>query len=161
MPAARTLDRDVNCMLRSYAVSVPREQTDPEDAAECPLSELGLLLHSRQTGFFHVNRDLKPVPYYLFGYALAHAREKVGSTTGAKNLDLSLTELTHGPNAPGRIFSLTAEATYELVAGYEAQGHLRLDGQVGERIVRIDGYPAREWLGRYYDSTSLADNAAA
>jgi hypothetical protein len=138
-------------------VSVPRERSDPEDALECPLSELGILLHSKQTGFFHLNRDLKAVPFHLFGYALAYAKEQFGS--GAQ--DVSLTELTHGPGAPGRVFSLSAEATYELVAGYEAQRLLRLDGQVGERIVRVDGFPTHEWLGRYYDTEASAAEVAA
>lgn len=161
MPSTRTLERDVNCLLRSYSVTVPREQTDPEDALECPLSELGLLTHSRQTGFFHLNRDLKPIPFRLFGYAIARMMDNDGSERAAANHDLSLTDLTHGPSAPGRIFSLSAEATYELVANYEAQRLLRLDGQVGERIVRIDGFHPLEWLGRYYDEHSLDSEAAA
>ncbi len=161
MPSSRTLDRDINCLLRSYSVSVPREQGDPEDALECPLSELGLILHSRQTGFFHLNRDLKPIPFHLFGYALAYAMERLGAVVGATTHDLSLTELTHSPNAPGRVFALTAEATYELIASYETQRLLRLDGQAGERIVRIDGRPSLEWLGRYYDTHALSEEEAA
>ena len=161
MPSTRTLDRDINCLLRSYSVSVPREQGDPEDALECPLSELGLLVHSRQTGFFHVNRDLKAVPFHLFGYSLAYAMERFGAVNFPTNHDLSLTELTHGPNAPGRVFALNAEATYELIADYEAQRLLRIDGQAGERIVRVDGLPSGEWLSRYYDAESVTGEEAA
>ena len=161
MPSSHTLDRDLNCLLRSYAASVPREQGDPEEAMECPLSELGLLLHSRQSGFFHLNRDLKPIPFHLFGYALAYAMERFRSAGSTANHDLSLTELTHGPNAPGRVFALNAEATYEVIANYEAQRLLRIDGQVGERIVRIDAFPSHEWLGRYYDASALAEGEAA
>ena len=161
MPSSRTLDRDVNCLLRSYSVSVPRELSDPEDALECPLSELGLLMHSRQTGFFHLNRELKPIPFHIFGYALATSQTQLGTGHNGAVHDLSLTELTHGHNAPGRVFSMTAEATYELIANYEAQRLLRLDGQVGERIVRLDGLSAGEWLGRYYDSTRQTDEEAA
>lgn len=161
MPSSRTLDRDINCLLRLYAVKVPREQVDPEDALECPLSELGLLVHSRQTGFFHLNRDLKSIPFHLFGYALACAERWSGKSATASNHDRSLTELTHGANAPGRVFALNAEAAYELVADYEAQRLLRLDGQVGERIVRIDGFPQSEWLDRYYDSVDLSEEGAA
>jgi hypothetical protein len=161
MPSARTLERDINCLLRSYAISVPREQNDPEDGSECPLSELGLLLHSRQTGFFHLNREMKQIPFYLFGYAVARALEWSGLSLEGKNQDLSLTELTHGENAPGRVFALSAEATYELVADYEAQHLLRIDGQAGERIVRLDGHPSLEWLGRYYDAADLAGEEAA
>jgi hypothetical protein len=160
MPSARTLERDIACLLRSYSVSVPREIGDPEEAMECPLSELGLLLHSRQTGFFHLNRDLKPIPYHVFGYALACGEDLFGAGGRGAELDLSLTELTHRPNSPGRAFALTAEATYELIANFEAQRLVRLDGQVGERIVRIDGFPEIEWMARHYDSVEKAEEAA-
>ena len=150
MPSSKTLERDMNCLLRSYSVSVPREQGDPEDAMECPLNELGLLMHSRQSGFFHLNRHLKQVPFEMFGYALALSNEVYGAVKEGETRDLSLTDLTHRPSAPGRVFCLTAEATYELVASYEARGLLGLDGQVGERIVRVEGHPATEWLEAYY-----------
>lgn len=161
MPASRTLERDVACLLKSYAVSVPREEGDPEDALECPLSELGLLMHSRQTGFYHLDRELKPIPFHLFGYALALKEERFGPGRQQQEIDFSLSDLAHGMYAPGRVFSLTEEATYELVATYEAQRLLRLDGQLGERVVRLPGYGSREWLGRYYDSVERSEEAAA
>jgi hypothetical protein len=161
MPSSKTLERDVNCLLRSYSVSVPREQGDPEDFMECPLSELGLLIHSRQSGFFHLNRGLKPVPFELFGYALALATEAYEAVQPGSVRDLSLTDLTHRPSAPGRVFCLTSEATYELVAAYEARRLLKLDGQVGERIVRIEGRPAMEWLNAYYEREGRTNEEAA
>lgn len=161
MPSSKTLERDVNCLLRSYSVSVPRVTGDPEDFLECPLSELGLLMHSRQSGFFHLNRDLKQVPFEMFGYALALANEAYGAARPGETRDLSLTDLTHRPSAPGRVFCLTAEATYELVATYEAKRLLRLDGQVGERIVRVEGRPATEWLEAYYAREGQTEEDAA
>lgn len=184
VPRPRTLDRDVACLLRSYAVSVPRQEEDPEDVMECPLSELGIMLHSRQTGFYHVNRGLKPVPFELFGYALAIGRKRalarqaagrrVGGPTGRRagggrlsdrpsaNTDRSLAELVHEAGAPGRVFAMTAEALYELVAGYEREGLVRLDGQAGERIVRLRASgPATDWIQRYYDSADRVGEQAA
>ncbi len=161
MPTSRTLDRDLNCLLRSYAIRVPREQADPEEALECPLSELGLLLHSRQTGFFHLNRDLKPIPFELFGYALAHALEGSGALRKGATNDLSLSELANGFNMPGRVFALTSEATYELVASYEGGRFLQLDGQAGERIVRIQGEPSLDRLKQYYDEHVITEEEAA
>jgi len=161
MPSSKTLERDVNCLLRSYAVSVPHEQGDPEDFLECPLNELGLLIHSRQSGFFHLNRDFKQVPFELFGYALATASKGYEGGRDGETRDLSLTDLTHRPCAPGRVFCLTAEASYELVATYEARRLLRLDGQVGERIVRVEGHPAKEWLEAYYAGETRTKEDAA
>ena len=159
MPAQRTLERDVACLLRSYAVSIPRKVGDPEDAIECPLSELGLLVHSRQTGFYHVNQGSKPIPREIFGYALASGQEFGRDDTSRASLDRSLTELAYGLNAPGRIFSMTAEALYGLVSEYESQGFVRLDGNAGERILRIDPRPGLEWMRAYYDSVDVAEAA--
>ena len=161
VPSPRTLDRDVNCLLRSYAIRVPREETDPEEFLECPLSELGILLHSPQTGFFHLNRDLKPIPFEIFAYALTHALEHSETVKEASARDLSLNELTNGTNMPGRIFSLSSEATYELVASYESMGYLNLSGQAGERIVRIRTKPSLEWLRKYYEERTLTEEEAA
>ena len=160
MPASRTMERDIGCLLRSYAISVPRRTGDPEDAMDCPLSELDLLLHSRQSGYYHVNRDLKAIPYELFGYAFARGQD-FGHASAAAALDRSLTELTHGLDSPGRIFSLTAEAVYQLITGYEARGLVRLDGNAGERILRIRHAPGLEWMEEYYDSIDLAEEEAA
>lgn len=166
IPSPRTLDRDVACLLRSYSVTVPRPPGDPEDIMECPLSELGILLHSRQTGFYHMDRGFKSVPYELFGYALAANRERRSGKRASKRAagrsrwtarDRSLVELAHEAGAPGRLFALTAEALYELVAGYEARGLVRLDGQAGERIVRIEGLASDQWLSRYYDAAEAED----
>ena len=180
MASPRTLDRDVACLLRSYSVSVPRPEEDPEDVMECPLSELGIMLHSRQTGFYHIDRGLKPIPFELFGYALAVGRERfLGRQAAGReasgrradgqrndrrsaNGDRSLAELVHEASAPGRVFAMTAEALYELVVGYEAKGLVRLDGQAGERIVRVPtSGSAPEWVARYYDSADPAGEQAA
>lgn len=160
MPSPRTLDRDIGCLLGSYAVSVPRRAGDPEDAMDCPLSELGLLLHSRQTGFYHFDRGLKRIPFGIFGYVLASGQDFGRLSTEATSSDRSLTELTHGLNAPGRIFALTAEAVYHLIARYETQGLVRLDGNAGERILRIHRLPALEWMDLYYDSVKLSEGEA-
>ena len=159
MPAQRTLERDVGCLLGSYAVSVPSKVGDPEDAMDCPLSELALLIHSRQTGFYHLNRGFKPIPYEIFGYASTTGQELARGNSLTPSVDRSLTELTHGLNAPGRIFGLTAEVLYELLSGYESQGLARLDGNAGERILRIDPKPELEWMVAYYDAVDLAEVA--
>ena len=159
MPVQRTLERDVGCLLNSYAVSVPNRPGDPEDATDCPLSELDLLIHSRQTGFYHLNRNLKPVPYEIFGYALLNGDESSHRAILDTPIDRSLTELTHGTNSPGRIFCLTSEALYELIASYESQGLVRLDGNAGERILRIDLRTGIEWMATYYDAVDLVEAA--
>ena len=126
---------------------------------DCPLSELDLLVHSRQTGFYHLNRSPKPIPYEIFGYALQSGQESDYIGNLNMPIDQSLTELTHGPNAPGRVFCLTSEALYELISGYASHGLVRLDGNAGERILRIDPRTGIEWMDAYYDSVDLVEAA--
>ncbi len=162
VPVQATLERDVSCLLRSYAVTVPARVADPEDSLDCPLSELGFLVHSRQTGFHRLNRGLKPVPHAIFAYAVASARESGFEAAGrpAKSLDYSLTQLAHEPNAPGRVFALTSEALFDLVSRYESEGLVDLSGSAGERVVRMDRLDALGCLDLYYEiATDMAQVA--
>ncbi len=153
LPAQNTLDRDIGCMLRSYAVSVPARIVDPEDALDCPLSELGLLMHSRHSGFYHVNRGFKPVPHEIFAYAVASARATDHGSTGrsARSVDYSLAELAHARNAPGRVFAVTEEALFALLSDYESRGAVRMSRAAGERVAAWSNLGALEWLERYYE----------
>src|SRR5690606_34591705 len=105
LPSARTLDRDMACMLRSYSVVVPPERSDPEDSLECPLSELGLLLHFRNTGSYQLDRSVKPIPFEIFSYAVSRA-QRSPQRASSEIIDISLNELTHSANLPGRVFCL-------------------------------------------------------
>ena len=92
---------------------------------------------------------------------MAHAVNMGEGSERSTNYESSLNELTHGVNSPGRVFALNAEATYELIAGFEAQGLLRIDGQAGERIVRLEGRESADWLEGYYESELSAVETSA
>lgn len=155
MPSIRTLERDVACMLRSYAEPVPRETGDPEDLLECPFIELGLMTSSRHSGFYRVNRGAKGVPFPVFAYAIARA---FGISEDQPAVDVSLTELTHNEGSPGRLFCLSAESLFDMVAGYEASGDGRISilSQAGERIIRIQSQPVSDWLEESLSALSPA-----
>jgi len=68
-PAAATLQRDVACLLQSYAVAMPAEPVDPEDATDCPFRALGLLVEHRDTGIFERRFGRRAVPPALLGLA--------------------------------------------------------------------------------------------
>lgn len=149
MPSIRTLERDVACMLRSYAEVLPREITDPEDVLECPLVDLGLMTLSRHSGFFRVNREVKAVPFPVFGYVVSRS---YALSEEQRSLDISLSELTHGEGSPGRLFALSEEAVFDLVSGYEADGRLSISSQAGERVIRIQNQPQDDWLEESLDA---------
>lgn len=155
MPSIRTLERDVACMLRSYAEALPREIGDPEDLLECPLTRLGLMSMSRHSGYFRMNRDAKDIPFPVFAFATARA---FSLSDDDRVLDISLTELAHREGGPGRVFSLSAEATFDLIARYEAEGESRLSlsSQAGERIIRIETQPLDDWAEEALSSAPAA-----
>ena len=54
-PSENTIERDVACLLQSYARNIPTENKDPEDALECPFVELGLLSYFRSSEYYQVH----------------------------------------------------------------------------------------------------------
>jgi hypothetical protein len=154
-PSPKTLERDVACMLRTYAEVLPRDVGDPEDLYESPLTRLGLMSMSRHSGYFRVDRGIKQIPFPVFGYAVSRAFSISGDD---RKLDVSLTELTHREGAPGRIFCLSAEAIYDLIARFEAEGESRLtiSSQAGERVVRLKTQPADDWMEEALSSAPVA-----
>ena len=59
--------------MLSYARTIPSLREDPEDAQECPLTELGLAHHFRATGHYQLQQGVKAIPPHLVGYAMALA----------------------------------------------------------------------------------------
>lgn len=148
MPAIRTLERDVACLLRSYAQPLPPEENDPEDNLECPMVDLGLLTYSRQSGSYTLIRGTKHIPFSVFGWLVSRTH---GTSDEPETIDLSLTELAYEPESPGRVFALSAEALYEMMTRYrdEYPDRISLSSQAGERIVRLRSQASASWLEEY------------
>ena len=60
-PTQHTVQRDVACLLASYS-SDPSEPQDPEDGATCPLTELRLVVHHRDTSRIREGSSARPDP---------------------------------------------------------------------------------------------------
>ena len=149
-PTPRTLDRDVTCLLRTYAELVPREHEDPEEALDCPLSELGLLRYYRSSGYYQLNQDVKRVPTHLLCYTLAVAAEETRS--GSRYHEIFLADAARIPGGPGRVFALTSESLFETVSLAEqvTDGEIEIVGLAGDRVIRIPQRPAHAWLEQFY-----------
>jgi hypothetical protein len=111
--ADKTVERDVECFIRSY---VPRgEKNAGEDALEPVLAELGLI---RQIAgrLYEFRRGPKPsLPDGVFAYALnafwdRHARN--AST-------LSVEAIAYEPGSPGRVFKLDENSVVERLTAME------------------------------------------
>ncbi len=151
----KTLARDILCLLSSYARPIPAEPGDPEDPAESPFRDLGLLTHYRDSGHYEVRREAKNIPPELFVYCLA---KTFGNDHTGGYLTIPLRDAVAIRGAPARVFALTPEVLVDTVQEAETmleEEHISLIAIGGERGVRLKNLPPLQWVGRYYDRTSL------
>jgi len=95
-----TVQRDVECFVRTYDARRSIGHGTVEDHLESPLAELGLLRGLK--GTFHLVRGPKPsLPNGVFVAALEAFWNRRGPTT-----TLSFEMLAHEPGSPGRVFLL-------------------------------------------------------
>ncbi len=112
--AHSTLRRDVECFIRTY-VTKP-EVASPEEALECPLTELVLLVAHGRTESFQLIRGARPaLSPHMFAYAVA----QFWQCRYPRTRTMSFEALMHEPGAPGRVFQLHEEALMDLVMELE------------------------------------------
>jgi hypothetical protein len=162
IPNQRTLERDVACLLATYARVIPSPDDDPEEGNECPLRELGLLSFFKSSGYYQVHQGRKEIPAELIGYALAKsfsdAAEGVGTT------DIALLDAAHVPGGPGRALLLTTESLFEVAVQAEStsdDGGIEIVGLAGSRALRVTRRPSLGWLRLYYRNVDKKDRHAA
>jgi len=153
--SSKTLNKDILCLLNSYAKPVPKERGDPEDIHESPFRDLGLLTHFRDTGMYEVRREIKEIPPELMGYVLA----KTFGEDQQPFLTVPFRDAMTLPGAPGRVFALNAENLLEVLETSRAQlgdQTLTLDSLAGERMIRVCNHPPEWWLAQYYQGVTQA-----
>jgi Protein of unknown function (DUF4007) len=162
MPGIKTLQRDIACLLNTYARVIPAEHDDPEEARDCPFTELGLLSYFRTSGYYQLHQGLKDVPPQLFGYALSKAFPEVAEGKGT--IDLTIREVTRQPGGPCRGFVLTAESLFEMALRAESSTRARdfeIAGLATDRVIRVRKKKPLDWLRDYYRDVEQADQHAA
>lgn len=162
MPSSRTLERDVACMLASYARIIPTPKDDPEEGNDCPLRELGLISHFKTSGYYQTHQSRKEIPAELFGYAIATAFRD--ASDGSGTTDITLLDATRTPGSPGRVFQLTTEALFEVANHAESNlidGGIEIVGLAGNRAIRITKQSSLDWLSLYYSNLEQKDRHAA
>jgi hypothetical protein len=161
LPAQKTLQRDVACLIASYATVLPAEVTDPEEADDCPFRELGLMNYSRSTGACSLNTGLKPVPPELLGYAIRCA--PLLADSAHESSDVTLRESVGKDGGPGKVFVMGPDALFELALKAEqvlGRSAITVAGLGAERIIRVKTRTPNEWLDAYYDRISERRHAA-
>jgi hypothetical protein len=147
-PSRNTLNRDVLCLLSTYAHPVPPAADDPEDGRDSPFRELGLVTHFTETDTYQINRRSKPIPPAALAYALALSHGTQDSLGAEEPLSAALAR----PGGPGRVFALDGDSLTELVDQAETSlgGSLTTKLLGHERWVQIDGRAPHSWLEDHF-----------
>jgi len=154
VPKQRTLQRDMACLLSSYATPIPGEETNPEDASDSPFRRLGLLSLFRDSHVYRRNEpDITQFPPELIGYALARC--------GVTDESVPLRDACFYAGGPGQAFQLDLNAFLDWVERAEAgDSGVRMIGSAGERRIQIDRRSMDDWLTAYFDGLNESDKAA-
>lgn len=159
-PSRNTLERDISCLLRCYARTVPPKREDPEDGNDCGLRELGLLYHFPGSGVYQRIDEPKSVPAELIGYNIALFQLAAQGSNGT--VDLSVEGLAREPGGPGAALQVSAENLYELLQRAErTHSDFEIAGLGAERVLRIPRREPIDWLKRYYAGLDGAHANAA
>ena len=160
MPSLNTLERDIACMLATYARKIPGDQGDPEESNVSPFVDLGLLKFFRDTGSYQLSQEVKNIPPDILGYSLACAFSE--GQHGATHVDVTIKDATTQVGGPGRVFSLTAEALFDVALSVEKSldgTGIEIVGLAGERAIRFEKKPPISWLVQYYDSQGSEESS--
>lgn len=141
------IQREVACLLNTYAALPPSEPVDPEDLTVSPMRSLGLVVRHHDTGRFEKTRPLDAVPVEAFIAAVVLLAEDRGSST------LPLTDLIALRNSPGRLFNLDGDMVSEAAqAAAEAYGKegVRLSLHGATRTITVAEGSAESWYERHF-----------
>lgn len=159
-PSRNTLDRDLSCLLRCYATTVPPKPEDPEDGNDCGLRELGLLYHFPGSGVYQRVTEIKSVPVELFGFNIALVYPDARGSEGT--VDLPIGQLAREHGGPGAALQMRAEGLYELLQRAEhSNSDFVIAGLGAERVLRLPRRSPLKWLEQYYAGLEEAQVDAA
>lgn len=135
--AEETLERDVDCLLRTYVPSDPDKRFSREELLDCPLTELGLVRRSGERDTFTFLRGShESLSLPVFAYALLSFWDIVAPKSNTLRFD----QIAFLPGSPGQVFKLSENAAIALLHDLSelTKGRVRFDETSGLRQVLRD-----------------------
>jgi hypothetical protein len=153
-----TIEREVDCCLRTYVTAKAIQGVISEDSLDCPLGELGLLRFFPEVGSYYFNIGPKvSLSPTIFGYALLNYLP--GLTQNRRTVTVE--ECVYQPGSPGQAFKLDENSVVEYLEQLEmtTRGALRLQETAGLRQIYLDDDLVLNWssqadqlLTSYYEN---------
>jgi hypothetical protein len=150
-----TLERDVDCFIRTYALSRVTKRTVLEDSLDSPFVELGLLQHDWRSGGLRFQRGSRTsIADEVFLYSLVAYWE----ATADRRESLSFNEIAFGPRSPGSVFKMDEESVIERLERLPeiTKGRLLFSDTAGvKQVFKKAPVTRQESLGCYYNETAF------
>jgi hypothetical protein len=137
--AQDTIERDVDCFLRTYVPSDPDKRLSREELLDCPLTELGLIRRSGSPNTFTFVRGRHDsLSSEIFCYCLLNFWNKRASESKSLRFD----EVAYSAGSPGQVFKLTENALVERLhhLGSLTGNRVRYDDTSGLRQIFREKY---------------------
>ena len=145
-----TIDRDIDCLVRTYLPGKSSKKSVAEESFDCPLAELGLLRHLQDGERYAFSVGAKrTLPVEIFGFALLSFLDRFRG----ERQTVSLQDLLYGVGSPGQAFKLSENALVESIEAVQelTDGAIELDDTAGLRQLYLRRpYEAFNLLARYY-----------
>jgi hypothetical protein len=152
-----TIEREVDCVLRTYIPAGGQIGMKSEENLDCPLAELDLIQFIPGENLYRFNIGSKPtLSTQVFGFALCRFLAKRFQTRRTSAIE----EVMYQNGSPGQAFKLDENSLVEYIEQLESitAGALRLNDTAGLRQIYLSDEIARNldsWsfklLDDYYD----------
>lgn len=146
----KMVDRDVDCLIRTYVPSKAVQQNILEDSLECPLTELSLIQELGQKGLYVFSRGYqRELPDEIFIYALIVFWDRFHKSRGA----ISFEDIAYSECSPGQVFKIDEDSLAHRLEGIEKLTHgvLRYDETSRLRqVYRSKPESPDTYLRKYY-----------
>lgn len=150
--AVDTIERDLDCLLRTYVPSDPDKRLSREELLDCPLTELGLIRRAGdRDSFAFVRGSHSSLPPAVFVYALLDFWQRVAPTADSLRFD----QIAFGAGSPGIVFKLSENAVIDRLDAIsrDSASHIRFDETAGNRqVFRVKRADSLAYLRRHYGS---------
>lgn len=148
--AVDTIERDLDCLLRTYVPSDPDKRLSREELLDCPLTDLGLIRRAGDRNSFTFVRGAHPsLPAAVFVYALSDYWRRVAPTANSLRFD----QIAFGAGSPGVAFKLSENAVIDRLEAVcrDSANQMRFDETAGNRqVFREKHADSLAYLRRHY-----------